>query len=517
LQRAVIQVLIITILLIGPLFYGGNRPLPLLFLSLIAIALLAHVAIAPRFYHQLNKLWLLLLGLLVALPILQLIPIPFSWWQHLPAQQHYAQALEIALAQSDSNTILHARPLSLVPDQTEYALLALLPPMAIFLVCIGLKTSLLRGLVPIFLGMAAFQALLALMEYGIGHSANGTFVNRDHLAGFLEMALPMSVAMLVASLGQAKPISSHKRSFRDRLRVFIYNYCNRTVLYGAIALAVLLGLIFTQSRTGVGLAMLIILICAVLFSKRLGGNNAYGMVGTYAAIGISLAVLIGLVPVLDRFVLNDHMQDARWVIYATMQQVIADSLPFGTGVGSFAEVFPRYHPVEITGVVVNRAHNDYLEWIMEGGVVAAMLIIGFLSLYVMRWRALWLSQRWDTFHFIQIAAGIGLLAILLHSLVDFNLRIPANQIYFAFIAALFFHQVKAPLQTNNMAQQNATEVNHVQAQRHSSERQSATHHSHATQQTAAQMATALGPQADESAPDAVKQKPAINRDNPFAD
>jgi hypothetical protein len=354
LQQTVIQVLIVATLLLAPLFYGGNRPLPLLFLSLIAIALLVHVAIAPRFYQQLNKLWLLLLGLLVALPILQLIPIPFSWWQHLPAQQHYAQVLQIAIAQSDANTLLNARPLSLVPDQTEYALLALLPPIAIFLICIGLKTNLLRGLVPVFLGMAAFQALLALIEYGIGHSANGTFVNRDHLAGFLEMALPMSLAMLVASLGQAKPIASHKRSFRDRLRVFIYNYCNRTVLYGAIALIVLLGLIFTQSRTGVALAMLIILICAVLFSKRLGGNNAYGMVGTYAAIGISLAILIGLVPVLDRFVLNDHMQDARWLIYATMQQVIADSLPFGTGVGSFAEVFPRYHPAEITGVVVNR-------------------------------------------------------------------------------------------------------------------------------------------------------------------
>jgi O-antigen ligase len=118
---------------------------------------------------------------------------------------------------------------------------------------------------------------------------------------------------------------------------------------------------------------------------------------------------------------------------------IGEFFPLGSGIGTFNQVFPRFQGADLNGMFINRAHNDYLEWMMEGGIVAAVLILAFLTFYLRRWFKVWQRGEWKTFKFIQVGAGIGLFAMILHTFVDFNLHIPANQIYFAFLAALFFH------------------------------------------------------------------------------
>ena len=77
---------------------------------------------------------------------------------------------------------------------------------------------------------------------------------------------------------------------------------------------------------------------------------------------------------------------------------------------------------------------------MEGGIIAGIFILIFLALYVSRWTKVLKRGEWRTLNFMQIGAGIGVFAMILHTFVDFNLHIPANQIYFAFLAALFFYQ-----------------------------------------------------------------------------
>jgi hypothetical protein len=71
-------------------------------------------------------------------------------------------------------------------------------------------------------------------------------------------------------------------------------------------------------------------------------------------------------------------------------------------------------------------------------VAAAILVVAFLGLYLVRWFSVYTRGTWRTHNFIQVAAGLGVLAMALHSLVDFNLHIPANQIYLALLAGLFF-------------------------------------------------------------------------------
>ena len=435
-------------LVIAPILMIFDYQIGLIILEILALGLAASIFVQPQFQRHLPRAMLVLLLVVFLLPLLHLIPLPLSFWQWLPGRAELAQAITQASAAE-----VQAMPLSLVPFLTEYAWLGLLPPLMVFLFVVGLPSDRIRTLCYVFLGMATFQALLGLMQYGAGpqsllrfggkmgsHSANGTYPNYDHLAGLLEMALPMALAILAASVGVAHDKRRHLRTVRQRLSFFLNKYVNISAIYGAIAIVLLLGLIFTQSRTGVMLAMLLIACSAVAFSRRLGGSNVFGTLGTYVAVGLSLALIVGLVPILNRFTLLDPLQDARWLIYQTTFEAILKYFPLGTGAGTFGQAYLEFHPLEIAGRFVNSAHNDYLEWIMEGGIVAVMLIIGFIYFYLRRWTQVWVGGHWSKFRSLQVGAGIGMLMLMLHGLVDFNLQIAANQIYFAFLAAVFFHQ-----------------------------------------------------------------------------
>jgi O-antigen ligase len=116
---------------------------------------------------------------------------------------------------------------------------------------------------------------------------------------------------------------------------------------------------------------------------------------------------------------------------------VAEFFPLGSGMGSYPDVMRAFYPSGI-GRQINHAHNDYIEWLFEGGLLAALLVVLFLVLYLVRWRALWAERNWHSLHMMQVGAGVGLLLILLHGLTDYNLRIPANLIYAAFLAGVFF-------------------------------------------------------------------------------
>jgi len=447
---------VVALLVVSPLFRGGARPLPLLVMELLALALLVWRFWQPPAGSQpLSLATWGFLTLLFLLPLAQLLVAPIGLWTELPGRSFYAKALEQA---GVGGADFEWRAISLIQTATESAWLALLPPLAVFLAAVNLTSQQLLQLVRVFLGIATAEALLGLIQYGdgpdslfrlgntlMGDSASGTYINRNHLAGLLEIALPVGLALLAATVGQGRPPHARGsqgrrgRTFRQWLARFSVARINQAAIYGAAALAILLGLIFTRSRAGVGLAMLGILLSTLLFSNRLGGRNVYGLIGTLTAVGIGLASLIGLAPVLGRFALLDSIEEGRWKIFDATLQAIGEFFPLGSGAGTFEDVMRRFHPAEFPGVTINRAHNDYLEWLLEFGLIAALLIVVWLLFYVRQWGRVWKRSEWTPFRFAQVGAGIALLLMMLHSLVDFNLRIPANAVFTAFLAAVFFH------------------------------------------------------------------------------
>lgn len=429
------------LLLFAPLFRAGNRPLPLLILELGAVLLLACALARPRFLRQLPRPLVYALAAVWLLPLLTLLPLPSAVWSELPGRADYLHAATALYGPQ----ALGWQPAALVPYLTEQAWLATLPPLAAFIAAVGMTSRQLQIIVRILLGMALFQAVLGLLQYGngadslfrlgnqdMGRSASGTYINRNHLAGLLEMLLPLALALLTAALNQSPPRSDG----RQRLNV---RALNRALLYGLITAVLLLGLIFTQSRTGLLIALFGILLSALLYARRLRGAGVSGWIGISALLGLGLALLVGLAPVLDRFTYEDPLQDNRWSIYQQTWQATATFFPLGSGSGTFPEIFQKYQPADIV-YYVNHAHNDYLETALETGLPGILLMLFLLGAYLWRWPQVWQGERNSSFNTLQIGAGIGIGLLLLHSLVDFNLHIPANALVFAVLAAVFFHK-----------------------------------------------------------------------------
>ncbi len=439
-------------LVFAPLIMGGNRPLPLLILELAAIVLLCLLLLRPGFGQQLPRPLLIALGALVVLPIVQLLPLPEFVWDWLPGREFYATASGAVGATSGYHAV------SLIPAVTESALLVLLVPASVFLATVATSEAQLMRLINLFIGLAVIQAVIGLAQFGTGSmtvlaslegegvsAAHGTYPNSDHLAGLLEMALPVVLGLLIANIqigGGTQGRPGRKPSLRQRIsRLFSSGIrFNRVAIYAAAGIAILLGLTFSHSRTGVSLAMLGILVCSLVFGRRVGGQRSSRLITAFTVIGVALALEIGLSSVLGRFTGEGLTDDLRWSIFAGTVQGIREFFPIGSGFGTYPAVFRRFQPGNVPEFV-NHAHNDYLEWLFEGGLPAGILMIVFLALYVLRWRKIWPREEYcPPYGFMRLSAGIGLLMMGLHGLVDFNLHIPANAVFFSFLAGVFFHQ-----------------------------------------------------------------------------
>lgn len=441
--------LLVAILLWAPLIKGGNRPLPLLALELMALPLAAWLVWQAGELGKLPRLIRAALLLLLLYPLLQLVPLPPFLWQWLPGFAIYAEAINVAgLAAQDW------RSASVMPQATWSSWLALLVPLTVMLITLTLKEQRLRQAVYVFLAMATLQAILALTQYGGGSQTDfrlsptdfgqgvGTYANRNHLAGLLEMALPIGLGLLAASIGRKREAGRYVRSgLLARLQYALSHppRVNAAMVFSAISIAILLGVIFSRSRTGISLAMLGIFLAALLYGRHIGGRRSKSLTGLFSVLGLALAIEIGLAPVLDRFSVGSTLEDARWTIFSTSFQGAMTFFPFGSGLGTFPDVYWRFQPDSI-GLFVNHAHNDYLEFLFEAGVVAVVVMALLLVVYVLRWPVLLRHAHWSRLNFMQVGAGIGLFVMVLHGLTDYNLHIPANAIYFAFLAGVFFHR-----------------------------------------------------------------------------
>ena len=161
----------------APLFRGGNRPFPLLVLELVALAGLAVALLPVRARERIPMGAVGLAALVAAIPLLYLVPLPLDAWSALAGRAPLAEVLR-----TQAGTTTHT--LSVIPFETEYAGLALLPPLAAFLLGIQLRLPHVIRILQVLVAVAAIEAVLGLIQYGSlgggvgGMRASGTYVNR---------------------------------------------------------------------------------------------------------------------------------------------------------------------------------------------------------------------------------------------------------------------------------------------------------------------------------------------------
>ncbi|MCK5643627.1 MAG: O-antigen ligase family protein, partial [Gammaproteobacteria bacterium] len=147
------------------------------------------------------------------------------------------------------------------------------------------------------------------------------------------------------------------------------------------------------------------------------------------------ALYIGIDSVIERFNMDNLLREARPVFWKQTVDIVGDFPLFGTGLGTFAFVYPVYEEVPSSGFL-SHAHNDYLEYLSELGIIGfAILLGGILYLLVnsiLRWR----ERHHPQVKGIALGGIISIIVMLLHSISDFNLHIPANMLLFSVVLSL---------------------------------------------------------------------------------
>ena len=362
-----------------------------------------------------------LAAMVVAIPLIQLIPLPPAVWTRLPGRDQMVVALEIAALQPGW------APLSMAPDRTWGSALALTPPIAFFLAMLSLpqiqhdrlvRVCIAAAIAGILLGAAQLASggdSLYLWEWATAGQVRGFFANRNHLASSLLVVLPFAITIGAATIRR-----------RDRRSTALW--------FGALfAGMVVVALAAIRSRAGMTLfvpVMLVSLLAAWIAAGR--GRPGLGLLGLVGAVGAALTVVavLALPPVLARFDTQGAPEGRfeRWPLVAETAQ---NYLPLGSGIGSFDAIYRSVEPLEeLDATFFNQAHNEYLETWLEAGWLGVGAIFAFLIWYGRRSWAAWKaapSRESD----LQRAASISIGVLLLHSVGDYPLRTVTLAVVFA--------------------------------------------------------------------------------------
>ncbi len=274
-----------------------------------------------------------------------------------------------------------------------------------------------------------------------GESAHGSFVNRNHFAGYLVMCLSLGLGLLISSL-----TGDVARSWRQFLRNIVAWILSPRMLLRLALVVMVIALVLTHSRMGNASFFVSLLIAgaiALLLAKR-ATRSMVVLIASLIVIDIFVVgAYFGVQRVLDRIEQTKMETENRGDIASDALQMWKDYPVFGAGLGSFHVVFPRYSKQDL-GALYTHAHNDYVQFACETGVVGISLLglLVFTSfLAALRAQAV---RRDPLMRGISFGAMMAIIALGMHSTVDFNLQIPANALTFMLLLAFawisLYHQ-----------------------------------------------------------------------------
>ncbi len=274
--------------------------------------------------------------------------------------------------------------------------------------------------------VGSLEAVMGLMQYAADPAsgvAKGTYINRNHFAGLLEMVIPFAV-MYVVSLS------------RRTGRIFTFSGLSVVAVAGTV-LVILLAIVSSLSRMGF-VATVCGLFIVGLFLIRAGLLRRITFACTLAAI---LLILVALPP--DRLILrfsdaagqHDVSRDVRRQVWTDTLHLIAAYPVFGCGAGAYAFAYPKYQSA-VPFYTVDFAHNDYLQAMAELGLIGVLIVAFWILQMLVKCLATAASEPLLNRRTLGIACAGAWTAILVHSFSEFNLYIPANAMLLAWIAGI---------------------------------------------------------------------------------
>ena len=316
----------------------------------------------------------------------------------------------------------------------------------------------------VLVSMGVFEALYGLFElynrnprilfykkvYSLD-SVTGTFVNRNHLSGYLEMIIPLAIGLLIAriSIFSQASLTWRERLLRLQEKGFALNLI---VFFAVIVMA--MAIIFSKSRSGIFILLLIFILFFGLVTiyfeiyplRKKWIKNSLRI--TFLII-LLLSFYFGISATIERFSLDSLLYEERPAYWAHSLKTLSDYPLMGTGLGTFGALTPILERESVPRAIVH-THNDYLEYLSELGSIGFLLLFGGILFMVIISFFTWRKRRHPEVKGLTLGGIISLVCILTHSITDFNLHIPANMVLFSVVlpltlATAFYKRGAGPL------------------------------------------------------------------------
>jgi len=395
---------------------------------------------------------LIVLGLVALAIAVQVVPLPYSWFVRLTPAADRLLA-EYNTAYSFMPPAWHATSIS--PGSTLRAL-ALFLAFAVFLLGLSVVAYRIR--------LDAFATTLglfgvALTIFGVvqlmfeqdnkpvvyfawptapGSLPFGPFINKNHFAGWMVMALPVVFGYLCA-MTQAS-----WRAQGGRLNRWLHwltrPEAGRLALMAFCVLAMGIGIVLTKSRSGIG-SFAIVLIVLAGFVVRRATRHVGRLVAVIAIAGLLFGAIefAGSTETMSHFARASQDLPARLQAWRDTSRIIGDFPWFGSGLGTYWMTMLIYQ----TGPrdqIFFQAHNDYLQLAAEGGLLVGLpAAAAVLTLLGRVWRRL--SDREDLLtRWIRAGAAAGLVGIAAQSMFEFSLQLPGITALCVILMALAVHR-----------------------------------------------------------------------------
>lgn len=269
---------------------------------------------------------------------------------------------------------------------------------------------------------AALEAALGLAQFIVRGDVEpkGTYGLRNHLAGLLEMALPLAAMYGIAAFRAAR----HGRNTLPGMAFAVAGF--------GVAALILAAALVTNSRGGfAGVLISMIAVFGMALGRGMSAGRRFAYAGLFVAVGIMALFFLTPESLIER--LSQHTSEGRVALWQESLGVIREYPLVGCGLGGYESAFQKFKASE--GVfLVDYAHNDYIQYLAELGIAGFLFAAALIALVVKRGMDIALDAselRW-----VGLACFGSLIAILVHSVVDFNLYVPANAAVLAWICGL---------------------------------------------------------------------------------
>jgi O-antigen ligase len=372
-----------------------------------------------------------------ALVLIHLIPLPPSIWGALPGREIISEIDKVA----ELGTVW--RPISMVPSSTWNAFYSLFVPLAVLLLGAQLSREERFKLLPWVLGLGLLSGFWGILQvvgdpqgplylYNVTNNgaAVGLFSNRNHQAILLASLFPMLAVYASTSARSEEQLG---------LRLWLAS--------GAGVVLVPL-LLVTGSRAGLILGVVGLLSIPLVYRKptsltpKKRKTRRFDPRHALAAFGVlclgALTIIMSRAEAFQRLFAAGQGEDERFKVWVPIAQMAWKYFPFGSGIGSFIEVYQIDEPYELLSPeYYNHAHNDWLEVYLTGGLPALAL----LGLAVFAWsqtgRKSIRVPLWEgrAVAFARLGA-LTMLILALGSIGDYPLRAPSLACVFV-VAALW--------------------------------------------------------------------------------